>query len=217
MRVVELARGSRSDSTSRPTCASVCSANAAYTSISRSATSRSASESSSQCGTPGVHGASSASGGTTPSSCCRCEGELALPVPAVRELAAVLVGPALRHLERRVRRAEGEVGEPRLVRRVGADVAHPVLRLVDEVLGQVVALGRGRRRVDERRALDEGGLELARLATEEAVEAVEALAGRPAVERARRRSAPTTASGATCRRRRSRSRCRTASARACRR
>lgn len=111
------------------------------------------------------------------------EGDLALAVPAVRELPAVPVPPRLRNLEGRMGRAERQVAEPRLVRRVAAHVAGPGDRAVGQVLGEVVALGGGARRVDEGGAVDEGRLELAGLTAEEAVEAVEALAGRPAVER----------------------------------
>ncbi len=113
------------------------------------------------------------------------EGEVALFVPSMGELAAVAVPPPFGHLERRVRGAEREVAEPRLAAAVRAHLPGPRDRPVGQVLGQVVALGGRGRRVDERGAVDEGGLELAGLAAQEAVEPVKALVGRPPVERTR--------------------------------
>ena len=68
------------------------------------------------------------------------EGALALRVPAVVELARVLVGPLLRHVVRGVRRARREVDEERLVRHQRLLLAHPADGLVGQVLGEVVAL-----------------------------------------------------------------------------
>ena len=119
------------------------------------------------------------------------EGDLALLVPAVRELALVLVDPLLRHVVRRVRRARREVDEERLVAHQRLLLAHPGDRLVGQVLGQVIALGRRLRRLDRRRALVERGIPLVVLAADEAVEVLEsAAAGRPRIERARRTGLP---------------------------
>ena len=69
-------------------------------------------------------------------------GERLLPVgvPAVVELARVLVGPLLRHVVRGVGRPEAQVQVERLVGVDLAAVGDELDRLVDEVLGQVVAL-----------------------------------------------------------------------------
>ena len=56
---------------------------------------------------------SSASAGITPELLLAGERALALDVPAVVELALVLVGPFLGHVMRRVRRAGREVDEER--------------------------------------------------------------------------------------------------------
>ena len=70
-------------------------------------------------------------------------------------------------------------------------LARPGDRLVGQVLGQVVALGRRLRRLDRRRALVERRIPLVVLAADEAVEVLEAAAaGRPRVERARRARLP---------------------------
>ncbi len=109
------------------------------------------------------------------------EGLLAVGVPAVVELAGVLVGPLLGHVVRRVRRAEAEVQVEGLV---GVDlpgVGDELDRLVDEVRGEVVALLGRRRRLDLVVVVDEVGIPLARVAAEEAVEALEAARQRPAV------------------------------------
>ena len=65
---------------------------------------------------------------------------LALGVPAGVEPAGVLVAPLGRDVERRVRRAEGDVGEERPVGRDRLLVLDPGDRLVDQVLGEVVAV-----------------------------------------------------------------------------
>ena len=115
------------------------------------------------------------------------EGPLAVDVPAVVELALVLVGPLLRDVVRGVGRAGGVVDEPRLVGVLRAHRVQPLDRLVGDVVGEVVelavlALGHAEGRVvlrDDRVVLPGG-------AGEEAPPVVEAPAGRPVVERARR-------------------------------
>ena len=81
------------------------------------------------------------------------ERDLALLVPAVGELALVLVDPLLRHVMRRVGGARREVDEERLVGQQRFLLARPGDRLVGQVLGEVVALGWRLGRLDRRRAL----------------------------------------------------------------
>ena len=119
------------------------------------------------------------------------ERDLALLVPAVGELALVLVDPLLRDVMRRVRGARREVDEERLVRQQRFLLARPGDRLVGQVFGQVIALGGRLRRLDRRRALIEGRVPLVVLAADEAVEVLEAAAaGRPRVERSCRTGLP---------------------------
>ena len=114
------------------------------------------------------------------------EGALALFVPAVDELALVLLDPLLGHVVRGVRRAGREVHEERLVWHQCLLRAHPVDSVVGEVLGEVVALLGGLGRLDRRRALVERRVPLVVLAADEAVEVLEPRAGRPHVKRAHR-------------------------------
>ncbi|MCY1516349.1 hypothetical protein D9M68_509700 [compost metagenome] len=108
------------------------------------------------------------------------EGAFAVGVPAVVELALVLVGPFLEDVVRAVHRAGRPVHQEGLVGRDGAVAAQPAAGLVGHVLAQVVALAA--RRLDERGVLDQARLVLRALAAQEAVEVVEAVAGGPAVE-----------------------------------
>ena len=126
-------------------------------------------------------------GGQDPELLLAGEHLLAVGVPAVVELAGVAVGPLLRHVVRGVRRAEAEVQVERLVGVDLAEVGDELDRLVDEVLGQVVALLGRPRRLDRVVVVDELGVPLARVAAQEAVEALEAAPQRPAVVRAGRR------------------------------
>ena len=108
------------------------------------------------------------------------ERDLALLVPAVGELALVLVDPLLRHVMRGVRGARREVHEERLVGHQRLLLAHPADRLVGQILGEVVALLGRLRRLDRRRALIQRRVPLVVLAADEAVEVLEpAAAGRP--------------------------------------
>ena len=119
------------------------------------------------------------------------EGDLALLVPAVGELALVLVDPLLRHVMRRVRGARREVDEERLVGHQRLLLARPGDGLVGQVFGQVVALGGRLGRLDRRRAFVQGRVPLVVLAADEAVEVLEpAAAGRPRIERPRRARLP---------------------------
>jgi hypothetical protein len=119
------------------------------------------------------------------------ERDLALLVPAVRELAFVPVDPLLRDVMRRVRGAGREVDEERLVGQQRFLLARPGNRLVGQVFGQVVPLGRCLRRLDRRRAFVQGRVPLVVLATDEAIEVLEAApASRPRVERTCRARLP---------------------------
>ena len=107
---------------------------------------------------------------------------LAELVPALVELALVLGDPLLRHVVRGVRGTRGEVGEERLVRRQRLLGVRPLDRLVGEVGHEVVV--RVLRHLDAGHVLVDRRGPLVRLAADEAVELVEAGAGRPAVGRA---------------------------------
>ena len=116
---------------------------------------------------------------------------LAQLVPALIELALVLVDPLLRHVVRRVAGARREVHEERLVGHQRLLLAHPLDRLVRHVLGEVIALLGGLLRLDGRRAFVDRRVPLVGLAADEAVEVFEpAAAGRPLVERAHRARLP---------------------------
>ena len=119
------------------------------------------------------------------------QGLLALHVPAVGELPAVLVDPLLGDVVRGVGRAGRVVDEERPVRHQRLLLADPADRAVREVLGEVVALLGRRRRLDRRGAVVERRLVLVVLAADEAVEGLEpAATGRPGVERTHRRGLP---------------------------
>ena len=118
------------------------------------------------------------------------EGPLAQRVPAVVELARVLVRPLRRHVVRRVRRTGREVGEERLVGHERLLLVHPGDRLVGHVAHEVVALLGRAIRLDRRRPLVERRVVLVRLAADEAVEVLEAAARRPVVERPHRARLP---------------------------
>jgi hypothetical protein len=102
--------------------------------------------------------------------------DLALGVPAVRELAPVFIGPLFRHMMRGVRRAGREVHEERLVRHEGLLGANPVDGMIGQVLSQVVALLRRRRWLDRIQALIQGRIVLVVLAADEPVEILETAA-----------------------------------------
>ena len=84
---------------------------------------------------------------------------------------------------RRVAGAKCDPGEPGNVRTVGDMVADEADRLVDQILGQMIAVRIRARWIDMRVVGDELRRVLVGLGIEEAVEAVEAAAERPAVER----------------------------------
>ena len=113
------------------------------------------------------------------------EHALAVGVPAVVELALVLVGPFLVDLVRAVPRARRPVQEEGLVGRERLVAAQPVDAVLRQVFAEVVL--RVVRRLDGVGVLHQPRLPLRGLAGQEAVEVVEAVAGGPAVERAHRR------------------------------
>ena len=116
---------------------------------------------------------------------------LAQLVPALIELALVLVGPLLRHVVRRMAGARREVHEERLVGHQRLLLARPLDRLVRHVLREVIALLRSLLGLDWRRAFVDGRVPLVGLATDEAVEVLEAAAaGRPLIERPHRARFP---------------------------
>ena len=174
-----------SSSISLPACASTCSTKPAKISISRRWNGRCASGMLSHAGIDSARGVSFGVGRNPAELLLAREHALAIGVPAVVELALVLVGPLLADLVRPVRRAGRPVHEERLVGREGAVLAQPVDAALRQVLAQVVLLVV--RRLDGVGVLDQPRLPLRGLAGEEAVEVVEAVAGRPAVERAHRR------------------------------
>ena len=113
------------------------------------------------------------------------QGFLADFVPALVEFALPFGDPFGRRVVRGVGRAGGEIDEKRLVRGHCLLEFHPGDRLVGHVVHEVV-IGIGGQ-FDLGGAVVKVGSPLVGLAAEEAVEMIEALAGRPAVRRARRR------------------------------
>ena len=98
-------------------------------------------------------------------------------VPSLVELAAVFVDPFPGHLVRRMDRPGGEVDEEWFVRRKGLLVLDPADRLVRHIGHQVIAWIM--RNLDPRKILVQRRDILVGLAAHEAVELVEAGAGRP--------------------------------------
>ena len=112
------------------------------------------------------------------------EGLLAEHVPALVELAAVLLAPLDRDLVRRVRAPGRVVDEPRLLLVLGAHLVQPAHRLIGEVVRPVVLLAvLALRDAEGRVVLRDHRVVLARLAAEDAPEAIESPRVRPAVER----------------------------------
>ena len=110
---------------------------------------------------------------------------LAIDIPAVVEFAFVLVSPFLEDLVRSVRSAWRPIQEERLVRRERLVASQPVNAVLREVFAQVVFLAV--RRFHRVGILEEPRLPLRRLAGDEAVEVVEAMSRRPAIEWTHRR------------------------------
>ena len=112
------------------------------------------------------------------------DGQLALLVPALIELALELLDPLLWRVMRCVRRAGRVIGEERLVGRHGVLHAQPGDRLVSHVCVEVV-VGIVVRRLDRPRVLDERRRPLIGVAADEAIEIFKAEADRPKIERTR--------------------------------
>ena len=113
------------------------------------------------------------------------EGLLAQLVPALVELALVLVDPFLGRVMWGVCRPRCEIGKERLVGSERLLLADPVDRLGGHVLGEVIALFGCLLRLDRRGAVVDRGIPLIGLAADEAVEILEpAAAGGPRIERA---------------------------------
>ena len=112
---------------------------------------------------------------------------LAVGVPAVVELAGVLVRPLLHHMVRTVQAAAGPVHEERLVGLERLVPVQPADGVVGEILTEVVALFGPPGRKDTGRVPHQVRLPLGRLPGQEPVEVLEPEAGRPIVERPGRR------------------------------
>jgi hypothetical protein len=108
---------------------------------------------------------------------------LAILVPAHVELALILLDPFRCDVMRRVHRAEGQPGEPGLVRLHRVVLRRPADGAVDEILGQVITLLGQARLIDGFPIEKELGVPLVAVSAEEAVEAVEPKygTGRPAI------------------------------------
>src|SRR5262249_15995959 len=98
----------------------------------------------------------------------------AIGVPAVIELASVLVGPFLRHVMRCMHGAGGEVDKDRLVRSELLAVVDTADRLVHQVCSQVIPLLRCLRGLDLTVVTSEIGIVLAGVGAEESVVEIEA-------------------------------------------
>jgi len=109
---------------------------------------------------------------------------LALDVPAMGERRVVTLDDIGRGLMRCVAGAEGEPRQPRQIRPVRHVIGNEADRLIDQIGGEVIAVGVSARRIDMRVIGDKLGRILIGLGVEEAVEAVEAASERPTVERA---------------------------------
>ena len=108
---------------------------------------------------------------------------LALDVPTMRENRVVAHDDIRWRLMRRMAGAERDPGQPRQIGPVGDVIADEADRLVDQIGGQVIAVGVGPRGINMCVVGDELRRILIGLGIEEAVEAVEAAPERPAVER----------------------------------
>ena len=136
--------------------------------------------------------------GAIPSSFWRAKARSPIRVPPVVEGPGVLVGPLRGHVVRGMGRTRAEVEEEGFVRvdllGVGDELDGPV----GQVLGEVVALLGGPRRLDLVVVVDEVGVPLAGVAAQEPVEALEPAPERPAVEGPRTGLLVGTGRGATC-------------------
>ena len=125
---------------------------------------------------------SSQSCGITPSCFLARKGLFAQLVPALIELAFVLVGPLFRYVMRCMRCAGRKIHEERLIAREQSLLAYPRNRAIRHILHEVIALFGRLRRFHDFRALVNRGIPLIGLAGNETVEVFEARARRPAIE-----------------------------------
>ena len=178
-------------SISRPTWWSVCSRNPAYTSIWRASTGLSSSGMSSQAGISAWRAVSSASAGMTPSSFWRAKVRSRCASHPSSNWPAYLSAHSLGTWCGACVAPGREVHEERLVGHQRLLLAHPADRPIGEVLGQVVALLGGRRRLHRRRAVVQRRVPLVVLPADEPVERLEpAATRRPRIERTHRRRLP---------------------------
>ena len=141
------------------------------------------------------------------------EGLLAEHVPALVELALVLLAPLGGHVVRRVRAAGRVVHEPRLDRVLGTHRVQPLHRVIGEGVRQVERFSvRALGHADDRVVLRDERVVLARLGARGSPRSGRSPSPSASGRAARRRPGRGRASGATCRSRRSRSRCRAAPA-----
>ena len=173
-----------SPSTSLPTWASVCSTNPANTSISRRWNGLSASGMLSHEAIDSARGVSFVSAGIQPSCFCRAKTRSRYLSQPSSNLPLYLSAHSLKDVVRAVDGARGPVHQERLVGRERLVPLQPRQGLIGHVFGQVILLAV--RRFDRVEVLVQPGFPLRGFAGEEAVEVVEPVAGRPAVERAHR-------------------------------
>ncbi len=114
------------------------------------------------------------------------EHALTIFVPAVVELAFVLVGPLLHDVVRSMDGAARPVHVEGLVGLEGFMPAQPPDRIVGKIFAQVIALLARAGRSDVGGVTNQVGLVLRRFAAEKTIEVIEAVASRPAIEGARR-------------------------------
>ena len=108
---------------------------------------------------------------------------LALDVPAMGEHRVIALDDIGGRLMRRVAGAEREPGQPGQIGPVGGVIGDEADRLIDQIRGQVIAVGIGAGRIDMGVVGDQFRRVLVGLGIEEAVEAIKTAAERPAVER----------------------------------
>ena len=104
------------------------------------------------------------------------EDPLAVGIPAVVELALVLVRPLLSEPDAAHGARRGEIEEERFVGRHLLRVANELYGLVDQIFGQVIALLRSLWRLNLVVVIDQVGIILVGVAAEEAIIALETAA-----------------------------------------
>ena len=120
-------------------------------------------------------------------------GERTLPlhIPAVIERTLVPVGPLLGDVMRGMRCARREIDKERLLRHQRLLLTHPGDGPIGQILGQVITLFRGRRRLHRCRTVIQRRIPLIVLPANEPVERLEPTTTRgPRVKRAHRRRLP---------------------------